>query len=99
MALLAVKLKNRLNKLADDKWDTNPLIFDIKNVSSNGQSVGCRGFVGNMYSDNVVYVSTDSLTSSKYLYRVAEDFKDYRGKTNRYAFTVEELAEGILQLL
>lgn len=99
--LLAVKFKNTLKKLNNDK---QPLEFHVKNIAINGKKVGCSGFVKNLYTGKTVYVNTDMDGAmsfggvQKHLYRTARDIKDYRGGVNRWA-KEDELAQQVLELL
>lgn len=99
MALLSRKLRNRLNKKAEEKWTSNPLVIDVKNIRVNGQSVGCSGFIGNLYTNNIVYVNTETNSNTKYLFRHAESMWDYTGGANRYAFNIDEYVDKIIAML
>lgn len=92
--LLATKLKNQILAL-------NPTLdVKLRNVAVNGVKFGCTGFVTNMTTGSIVYVSTDHNhhTNTKALYRTARDSKDYTGGYNRFA-TYDDLAQGVVDLL
>lgn len=99
--LLAVKFKNAIKKLNGDK---HPLEFHVRNITINGQKVGCSGFVKNLYTGKTVYINTYMNGAmcfggvKKHLYRIARDIKDYRGEVNRWA-KEDELAQQVLELL
>lgn len=98
MAVLAVKFKNELLRHADPNM---ALTFSLKNILVNGEKRGCSGFVRNEVNGSVVYLTTEQSTISDlgYLYRYADDEKDYRGYHNRWADDVLELAEEVCCLL
>ncbi len=95
--ILARKLKNAIVKANP----TGEYEFDIKNISVNGQKRGCSGFIRSLTNGSVVYVTTEELVYSplKYMYRYADNMKDYTGYHNRWATTLDELAGNIGELL
>ena len=99
MKVLARKLRNHLNKEASDP---RGLVVKLKNVRENGESIGCSGFIGNLFTGEVVYINTSGenlLTGNKMLlYREASDFSDFTGKRNRYAYSLGELVTNTLEL-
>ena len=88
--ILSVKLKNALSKLNRD------LTVDLHNIIINGDRRGCSGFIQNKDNGTNLYLNTElSCGSTKYLYRYAEHRKDYRGLSNRYAGSFDELFSAI----
>ena len=98
--LLSTKLKNLITKASKDK--DMDLEFHLKNILVNGQKRGCSGFVRNKKNGLIVYVDTErSVLSSlkNYMYRYADDVKDFTGYRNRWCDTPEQLAANICALL
>lgn len=98
--ILAVKAKNAIKRSAEAVGMT--VEFSIKNIIVNGCRCGCSGFVKNVENNSVVYLNTEPTCASfipPYLYRYADNMKDYRGYHNRFAHTLEELVEAIVKLL
>ena len=97
---LSTKLKNLITKVSKDK--DMDLQFYLKNILVNGQKRGCSGFVKNKKNGLIVYVDTEGsvLSSLKnYMYRYADDIKDFTGYRNRWCDTPEQLASNICALL
>lgn len=97
MAILSTKLRNAVRMYSRDM----DLEFHLKTTVRNGYKVGCWGFIKNKGNGAIIYVNTESsfLPYLGYLYRYADNFKDYRGHRNMYAKTLEEYAEGISRCL
>lgn len=97
MMILSTKLKNAINKKSEGK----NLKFSLKNIEINGCKKGCSGFIRNMENNSIVYVNTEDpcLSNLHFMYRYADDEKDYKGYHNRYADTLEQLVDGILKCL
>ena len=97
MLILSTKLKNAINAHSNGM----DLQFTLKNISINGSKRGCDGFIRNNANNSVVYVTTEEpcLSSLHYMYRYADNEKDYRGYRNRWAKTLDELATEICRLL
>lgn len=97
MLILSTKLKNAINKHAEGM----NLAFTIKNISINGSKRGCSGFIRNNANGSVVYVNTEEpcLSNLYYMYRYANDEKDYTGYRNRWTNTLDELASAICTCL
>ena len=96
MLILSTKLKNAINKHANGM----DLTFTLKNISINGSKRGCSGFIRNNANGSVVYVNTEAcILSLRYLYRYADNEKDYTGYRNRWANTLDELASAICTCL
>jgi hypothetical protein len=98
MLILSTKLKNAINKQADGMG----LTFTLKNISINGRKRGCSGFIRNNANGSVIYVNTELIWIGEvtpYMYRYANDEKDYTGYHNRWANTLDELATEICRLL
>ena len=85
--LLATKLKNQFTELHG---------VSLKNIIINGNKRGCSGFITK--GGRFVYVNTESLCGG-YLYRTAENAKDYTGGRNNYARDLNTLVAGVNQLL
>ena len=100
MMILSTKLKNAINKGNNNNLQ---LEFYLKNISINGQKRGCSGFVRNTYNNSIVYINTEGIKwngeNRQYLYRYADTIKDYSGYHNRWANSLEDLSNNILQLL
>lgn len=94
MLILSTKLKNAIGKFADEDM---VLHFQLKNININGRKVGCYGFIRNLNNNSVIYVCTEkpALSTLNYMYRYADHEKDYRGYSNRWADSLEDLAKGI----
>ena len=97
MLILSTKLKNAINKHANGM----DLAFTLKNISINGSKRGCSGFIRNNANGSVVYVNTEEpcLSTLHYMYRYADNEKDYKGYHNRWANTLDELASAICTYL
>lgn len=97
MLILTTKLKNALNKQGGEM----PLQFTLKNITINGEKRGCSGFVRNLANNTVVYINTEEscLSNLHYMYRYADHEKDYTGYRNRWANSLDELAEATINLL
>lgn len=100
MMILSTKLKNAINKENNNNLQ---LEFHLKNISINGQKRGCSGFIKNVINNSIVYISTEGIKwngeNRQYLYRYADTIKDYSGYHNRWANSLEDLSNNILQLL
>lgn len=104
--ILAVKMKNALKK-ANEKYGYD-LEFDIKNIVINGAKRGCSGFVTNKQNGSCVYLNTErtGIGHLGYMYRYADNNKDYKGYHNRWTGNeywgrepINVLAESIISLL
>jgi hypothetical protein len=97
MLILSTKLKNAINAHANGM----DLQFALKNISINGSKRGCSGFIRNNVNGSVVYVNTEEPCYSNlhYMYRYADNEKDYKGYHNRWANTLDELASAICTCL
>lgn len=100
MLILTTKLKNAINKKKPG------MEFSLHQISVNGNKRGTSGWIRNPENNSVVYVDTegvkwDSRDSQpmKYMYRYADDMKDAHGYHNRWANSLEELVNGITELL
>lgn len=94
--LLSTKLKNEIKKVPGD------YTFYLKNIKINGVTRGCSGFVRNNKNNTYVYVDTERCVYRalpNYMYRYADNEKDYKGYRNRWADTVPELVRNITKLL
>lgn len=94
MLVLSTKLKNEINKKANDK----DLTFTLKNININGRKTGCSGFVRNNANGTVVYINTGE-SLPYFMYRYADHEKDYTGYSNRCAKTLDDLVTSICILL
>jgi hypothetical protein len=98
MLILSTKLKNAINKHANGM----DLTFTLKNISINGSKRGCSGFIRNNANGSVMYVTTERSCATflkPYMYRYADNEKDYKGYHNRWANTLDELASAICTCL
>lgn len=97
MLILSTKLKNAINSHANGM----DLTFTLKNININGSKRGCSGFIRNNANGSVVYVNTEEPCYSElhYMYRYAENEKDYTGYRNRWTNTLDELASAICTCL
>lgn len=97
MLILSTKLKNAINQHAEGM----DLAFTLKNININGSKRGCSGFVRNNANGSVMYVTTEApyRCDLRYMYRYADNEKDYRGYRNRWANSLEELATEICRCL
>ena len=98
MLVLSSKLRNAINKRADGM----DLTFTLKNININGSKRGCSGFVRNNVNGSVVYVNTEESCASwlpRFMYRYADNEKDYTGYNNRWVNTLDELTTEICRLL
>ena len=98
--ILSVKLKNALVKKAELR--NMDITVTLKNISINGDKRGCSGFIVNNENGSIVYVNTEKSVYggiSPYLYRYANSTSDYTGYHNRYAKTLDELVNSIIELL
>ena len=100
MIILSTKLKNSINKKNNNNLQ---LEFHLKNISINGEKRGCSGFIRNVNNNSIVYVNTEGVKWAgkirDYLYRYADDFRDYTGYRNRWVNSLDNLSENILTLL
>lgn len=97
MLILSTKLKNAINTHANGM----DLTFTLKNITVNGSKRGCNGFIRNNANGSVIYVTTEEPCVSylHYMFRYADDEKDYTGYRNRWATTLDELASAICTCL
>lgn len=98
MLILSAKLKNAINKHAEGM----DLTFTLKNITINGQKRGCSGFIRNNTNGSVIYVDTEESCATfvpRFMYRYADNEKDYKGYRNRWANTLDELASAICTCL
>lgn len=95
--ILSTKLKNAISQKANGM----NLQFTLKNVNINGRKMGCNGFIRNLDNGAVVYVTTEDTHCSwlGYMYRYADSERDFKGYSNRWADSLEELATGICRCL
>ncbi len=98
MLILSTKLKNAINTHANGM----DLTFTLKNININGSKRGCSGFIRNNANGSVIYVTTERSCATflkPYMYRYADNEKDYKGYHNRWANTLDELASAICTCL
>ncbi len=98
MLILSTKLKNAINSHANGM----DLQFTLKNININGSKRGCHGFIRNNANGSVIYVDTEESCASwlpRFMYRYADNEKDYTGYRNRWAKTLDELASAICTCL
>lgn len=91
---LAVKMKNELLAI-------NPkLKVELKNVTINGNKLGCSGFVTDPETGRTVYVNSDNnhgMNRTAY-YRAARHTKDFTGGLN-HSQRYEDLSRSVVSLL
>jgi len=97
MLILSTKLKNAINRRAEGM----DLAFTLHNISINGSKRGCSGFIRSNTNGSVVYVNTEEpcLSTLHYMYRYADNERDFTGYRNRWANTLDELASAICACL
>lgn len=97
--ILSTKLKNAINRRT--KWEFNQeFVYSLKNIIINGDKRGCSGFIYNPENGITIYVNTEpDMSGLKYIYRYCKDMRDYRGFTNNWAKSLDELVGGICGLL
>ena len=97
MLILTTKLKNAINKKKPG------MEFSLHQISVNGSKRGTSGWIRNPENNSVVYVNTEGIKWNgqprKYMYRYADDMKDTHGYHNRWAASLEELADSVIDLL
>lgn len=97
MLILTTKLKNAINKKKPG------MEFSLHQISVNGNKRGTSGWIRNPENNSVVYVNTEGIKWNgrpiQYMYRYADDMKDTHGYHNRWATSLEELVNGITELL
>lgn len=93
--ILMTRLKNEMKKI------NNNLDFKLKNIDINGSKRGCYGFIRDNDTGVIVYVNTEEpcMANLHYMYRLADDYKDYTGYINHWSNTIEELCRDIAYLL
>lgn len=96
--ILSVRLKNAIKKANRRGFS---LKFSLRNIIINGSKRGCSGFVTNLDNGSIVYIDTDISFGfiKKYLYRYANDEKDFVGYHNRFAESFDDLVEHVIGLL
>lgn len=97
MIILSTKLRNAITKHSNGM----DLTFTLKNININGVNRGCSGFIRNNVNNSVVYVNTETIPYSnlRYMYRYADNEKDYTGYHNRWASELDQLADAICTCL
>lgn len=101
MPILQTRLKNAVRK-ACAPLQMKDLEFYLHTITVNGDKRGCSGFIRNASNDAVVYVNTEQPVYSvlrDYMFRYADNIRDYTGYRNHWADTLEELSTGIAELL
>jgi hypothetical protein len=88
MLILSTKLKNRFSPA---------YVVNLKNIRVNDDKRGCSGFIS--LGDRVVYVNTEACGSLGYMYRTAQNVRDYTGGVNRWAKDFDSLVAGVHRLL
>ena len=88
MPILSTKLKNRFSP---------SYTVSLKNISVNGDKLGCSGFIS--LGDSIVYVNTEPCGSLGLMYRTAQHTKDYTGGVNQWARDLDSLVSGVNALL
>ena len=88
MLILATKLKNQFSPSCT---------VSLKNISVNGNKLGCSGFIS--LGDSIVYVNTEPCGSLGLMYRTAKHLKDYTGGVNHWARDMDSLVVGVKLML
>ena len=107
--LLSTKVTNAIKAKNAARGIPLNLGFHLKNISLNGARRGCSGFVENIDTGSVVYLTTEPCCSDvvsmagKCMYRYAKDLKDYSSNNvtngnNRWC-AYEDLQGNVLELL
>lgn len=92
--ILMTKVKNAIMK------KRNNVSFALRNININGDKRGCSGFIVNDINQTVVYINTEPCGGAlKYMYRYADNTKDFTGYHNRWAQSFEELINAVNDLL
>lgn len=98
MLILSTKLKNAITRHANGM----DLTFTLKNISVNGDKRGCSGFIRNNANGSVVYVNTEDCLHAHipcYMFRYADNERDFTGYTNHFARSVDQLSGAICDFL
>lgn len=96
---LVVKTKNAFAKVNDMRTHM-VLTYYLKNIVINGVKKGCSGFIRNEKTGVCVYIITEQIfMQPKYMYRYADNIKDYRGYRNRWVANFDDLVYNSLHLL
>lgn len=90
--ILMTKVKNAIMKRRND------VSFDLHNITVNHKKYGCSGFIINNNNQTTVYINTEPCLN-QYMYRYADNTKDFSGYHNRWASSFEELIDAIDKLL
>lgn len=90
--ILMTKVKNAIKRKRAN------VDFQLKNININGNKRGCSGFIINTDTKTTVYINTEPCMGN-YMYRYADDVKDFTGYHNRWAHTFDELIDAIDALL
>lgn len=97
MLILTTKLKNAINKRKSG------MEFYLRQITVNGNKQGTSGFIRNPENNSIIYVNTEGIKwngqNRQYLYRYADNLKDYAGYHNRWASSLDELADSVIDLL
>jgi hypothetical protein len=88
MLILSTKLRNRFLSTHN---------VTLKNISVNGEKLGCSGFIER--EGSFVYVNTGHHATMGYMYRTAKHLKDYTGGVNHWAKDLDSLVNGVNALL
>ena len=92
--ILGRKLRNAIEK------PIQGMEYHLHTINVNGDKRGCSGFIRNPNNNAIVYVNTEISTYVlRYMYRYADNLKDYTGYHNRFANTLIELSSNIAKLL
>ena len=95
-------LSRKLQNAVKQKFDGD-LTFFLRNIVINGEKRGCSGFIRNNQNNTYVYVSTETIgflpLGIGYLYRLADNEKDFTDYRNRYSDSLKNLVENIVNLL
>ena len=99
MLILTTKLKNAINKRISG------MEFYLSQITVNGNKRGTSGFIKNPENGLIIYVNTEGIKwdgkGRQYMYRYADSVRDHSSLKyrNRWAYSLDELAENIVNLL
>lgn len=92
-------LARQINKLISNHKSTENLEVRLKDIDINGRKIGCSGFIVSGTTGSCVYLTTEPCSNLGYMYRYADDIKDFEGYSNHWSRTVEDLVANILEML
>lgn len=94
---LAVKTKNMFERVNNMRQHLN-LSYHLKNIVINGVKQGCIGFIRNEDTGVCVYITTEQSWHG-FMYRYADNIRDFTGYHNRWTRSFDDLIYHSLMLL